>query len=166
MQIQYYIFVFERNEMANYRKAIRLAGTNDDMFIPAEAPKAYLLPDTPLKGVEEPALQYGHASQVFHFLGYNQGDMADMLEVDPSTLSRWKKRDMPVGKLRSRILIEMDHIIAKGVRIFGSEEAFQLWMQTTNYALGDQTPLEALKSPEGISLLENTLEALSWGNIS
>jgi putative toxin-antitoxin system antitoxin component (TIGR02293 family) len=124
------------------------------------------LADKAITGVEEPALQYGHASQVFHFLGFNQGDMADILEVDPSTLSRWKKRDMPVGKLRSRILIDMDHIIAKGVRIFGSEEAFQRWVQTPNYALGDQTPLEILKSTDGISLLENTLEALSWGNIS
>lgn len=102
---------------------------------------------------------------LFDFLGFSQQDIAEMMEVDPSTLFRWKKEDKKLSKLLTKAILDMDKLIAKGVRIFGSEELFSEWLHTSNYALGDQMPFEMMKDPYGLELLDNALEAISWGNI-
>jgi putative toxin-antitoxin system antitoxin component (TIGR02293 family) len=85
--------------------------------------------------------------------------------VDPSTLFRWKKEDRKLSKSLTKNLLEMDQIIAKGIRIFGSEELLSQWLHTPNSGLGDQKPATLLKNPYQITLVDQALEAISWGNI-
>jgi uncharacterized protein (DUF2384 family) len=59
----------------------------------------------------------------------------------------------------------MDQIIAKGIRIFGSEKLMSEWLHTPNAALSSQKPVDLLKNPYQISLVNQALEAISWGNI-
>lgn len=110
-------------------------------------------------------LLYGQIKPIMEYLGYSIQEMADILEVNSSTISRWKKDDKPIGKMRSKTIYDMDRILSKGIGIFGSEPAFKKWLSTSNYALGDKKPLELLKDPYGIELVENAIEAMSWGNI-
>lgn len=109
---------------------------------------------------------YKEVNPVLAFLGYNQGESSELLETNPSTLSRWKnsKKEVDIGKLRTKVFLELDEIIAKGIRIFGSEELFQEWLNTTNYSLGDVKPVNLLKDVYSISLVEEVLDALSWGD--
>ena len=113
----------------------------------------------------ETVLAFGQIKPMIKYLGYSQQEVANILEVDPSTLSRWKKEDKPIGKLRSKTMYDIDHIITKGIRIFGSEENFKEWLYTTNYALGDKKPVELLKDPYGIEMVDSAIEAMSWGNV-
>jgi putative toxin-antitoxin system antitoxin component (TIGR02293 family) len=138
------------------------------------APKEYhfFLPDPQMDVVEEPTVAYGskaldfhETSVLFEFLDYTNQDIAELLEVDPSTLFRWKKEDRKLSKSLSKNLLEMDQIIAKGIRIFGSEEGLSEWLQLPNTALGNQKPAELLKNPYQIARVDQTLEALSWGII-
>ncbi len=133
-------------------------------------PSTYFLPEESkivskeshqTKGV----LVFGQIKFMINYLGYSQQEMAEVLEVDPSTLSRWKKDGNPLGKIRSKAMYDMDQIIAKGVRIFGSEDSFRSWLDTSNYALGDQKPIELIKDPYGRGLVDNAIEAMSWGNL-
>lgn len=126
----------------------------------------FLATETSTKSKEETEgiLVFGQIKPMIHYLGYSQQEIADVLEVDPSTLSRWKKEDKPIGKLRSKAMYDIDHIIAKGIRIFGSEATFKDWLNTTNYALGDKKPIELMKDPYGIELVDDAVEAMSWGN--
>lgn len=112
----------------------------------------------------EPELAYGRIKPMVRYLGYSQQELAEVLEVDPSTLFRWKE-DRSIGKLRSKTMYEIDHIISRGVRLFGSESHLKEWLNTTNYALGDRKPIELLKDPYGIELVENAMEAMAWGNV-
>jgi putative toxin-antitoxin system antitoxin component (TIGR02293 family) len=111
-------------------------------------------------------LAFEEVKPMFRYLGYSQQEVAEVLEVNPSTLSRWDKNEksIPIGKLRSKTLFDIDHIIAKGVRIFGSEDNFKHWLNTPNYALGDVKPIELLKDPYGVEVVDNAMEAMSWGN--
>lgn len=136
------------------------------------APKDYhfFLPDPTMEVVEKPAVVYGgraldfhETSVLFEFLDYTNQDIAELLEVDPSTLFRWKKEDRKLSKSLSKNLLEMDQIIAKGIRIFGSEEGLSAWLQLPNAALCDQKPAELLKNPYQIARVDQALEALSWG---
>lgn len=109
-------------------------------------------------------LSYKEVEPMLNFLGYNQKEVATFLEVDPGTISRWKKSKNMIGQLRTKNLMDIDHIIAKGIRIFGSEENFSKWLYTANYALGDVAPIELLKNPYGVEQVEEAVDALIWGN--
>ena len=88
-----------------------------------------------------------------------------MLEVDPSTLSRWRKEDRKLTKSLTKNILAMDQVIAKGVRIFGSEELLSQWLHTESIALGDQKPSTLIKSPYGVDRVDEAMEAMSWGSI-
>lgn len=121
--------------------------------------------------VNEPRAPYGlvldfhETGHFFDYLDFTTNDIAEVMEVDPSTLFRWKKEDRKLSKSLTKNLLEMDQIIAKGIRIFGSEELLSQWLHTPNSALGDQKPSTLLKNPYQITLVDQALEAISWGNI-
>ena len=121
--------------------------------------------------VNEPRESYGavldfhETGQFFDFLDFTTNDIAEVMEVDPSTLFRWKKEDRKLSKSLTKNLLEMDQIIAKGIRIFGSEELLSQWLHTPNSALGNQKPVQLLKNPYQIASVDQALEAISWGNI-
>ncbi len=107
---------------------------------------------------------YKDVEPMIDFFDFNQRESAEFLEVDPATITRWKKNPKTIGRLRSKNLLEIDEIISKGIRIFGNEEALKDWLNTTNYALGDVAPIELLKDPYGVALVEEAIEGLSWGS--
>lgn len=111
------------------------------------------------------ALDFNETGQFFEFLDFTTHDIAEVMEIDPSTLFRWKKEDRKLSKSLTKNLLDMDQIIAKGVRIFGSEALLSEWLHTPNSSLGNQKPAQLLKNPYQIALVDQALEAISWGNI-
>ena len=121
--------------------------------------------------VSEPAVMYGEVldfkdtAELFDYLEFTQADVAEVLEVDPSTLFRWKKDEKKLTKVLTKNILDMDKVIAKGIRIFGSEDALSVWLHTSNSSLGNQTPASLLKNPYGTELVDQAMEAMSWGAI-
>lgn len=115
---------------------------------------------------ENPTFSYSEIQPLLKYLRYTQEESSELLETNASTISRWKNSDKPVdiGKLRSKVMLDIDEIVSKGVRIFGNEELFQEWLNTTNYALGDVRPVELLKNVYSMELIGDTLDAMSWGS--
>lgn len=109
------------------------------------------------------SLRYQELKSFIDYLEFGQLDLAQFLDVNASTVSRWKSQNSDLGSLRSKNILEVDQIIAKGVRIFTTEENFKNWLKAPNNALGDQKPLDLLANPFGIASVDNALEALSWG---
>lgn len=110
-------------------------------------------------------LDFQETGDFFDFLDFTTHDIAEVMEIDPSTLFRWKKEDRKLSKSLTKNLLEMDQIIAKGIRIFGSEALLSQWLQTPNLALNGQKPATLLKNPYQIAVVDQALEAISWGNI-
>lgn len=115
--------------------------------------------------VYEIAVSFHDAGALFSYLDYSQQDISQMLEVDPSTLSRWRKEDRKLTKILTKSILEMDQVIAKGIRIFGSEELLSQWLHTSNSSLGGQKPASLMKSPYGTDRVNEAMEAMSWGSI-
>ncbi|PZX58399.1 putative toxin-antitoxin system antitoxin component (TIGR02293 family) [Algoriphagus ratkowskyi] len=124
-----------------------------------------------LSMVSEPAAIYDVAvsfhdtGEIFDFLEFTQQDVSEMLEVDPSTLSRWRKEDRKLNKILTKNILEMDQVIAKGIRLFGTEELLSQWLHTENTSLGGQKPSTLMKSPYGVDHVDEAMEAMSWGAI-
>ncbi len=121
--------------------------------------------------VAEPIVEYGNGmpfvkSQVLlDFMGFSLQEVAELFEVDPSTLFRWKKEDKRLSKMQTKAILDMDKIVAKGVKVFGSEALFHQWLQSQNFALGGQRPLKLLKDPLKRDLVDEAVEAMAYGNI-
>lgn len=112
---------------------------------------------------DEP-MSFSETKVLFDFLGYSQQDVAEVMEVDPSTLFRWKKEDKTLTRLLTKTIKDMDRIVAKGVRIFGAEALFSAWLYSPNHALGLKKPADLMRDPYGLELVDQALEALSWGS--
>jgi len=146
----------------NYASSSDVSG-----FSPSLEEQYFFVP--PLSTVEEPSLleKPFHLSEtkvLFDYLQFSQAEVAEVLEVDPSTLVRWKKEDRLLSRLLTKAIKDMDKIIAKGVRIFGTEALFQNWLHTPNEAFGHQKPVDLMRSPYGVEQVDEVLEAISWGN--
>ncbi|WP_373493392.1 antitoxin Xre/MbcA/ParS toxin-binding domain-containing protein [Aquiflexum sp.] len=125
---------------------------------------------TPTDRVSEPnpyldgTMSFSETKILFDFLDYSQHDVAEVMEVDPSTLFRWKKEDKLLTRLLTKTIKDMDKVIAKGVRIFGTEALFSEWLYLPNHAMGNKKPADLMRDPNGLELVDQALEALSWGN--
>ncbi|KPQ16024.1 MAG: toxin-antitoxin system TIGR02293 family antidote component [Algoriphagus marincola HL-49] len=113
--------------------------------------------------IYETAFKYEDTKDFFDFLGFTQQDISEVMEVDPSTLFRWRKENRQLTKAITKNILEMDQVVAKGVRIFGSEPLFSEWLSTTNVSLGDRRPIDLLKTPYGVDQIDGALEGMSWG---
>lgn len=109
---------------------------------------------------------YQQIQPLLEFLGFNQSETAELLDVDPSTVTRWKKDPhKTIGKYTSKALRDIDQIIRTGIDIFGNEQQFKVWLQSNNIVLGSIKPIDLLKDPKGINLVNNALAAMGWGNM-
>lgn len=115
--------------------------------------------------LKEEQFHLSETKELFDYLQFSQAEVAEVFEIDPSTLVRWKKEDRLLSRLLTKSIKDMDKIIAKGIRIFGTEALFQDWLQTTNEALGNQRPIDLMRSPYSVERIDQALEAMSWGNI-
>lgn len=146
-----------------------LSGYRDTSDVPDLFASQYFF-KAPSDKVAEPSaymevsMSFADTKPLFDYLGYSQHDVSELMEVDPSTLSRWKKEDKTLTRLLTKSIMDMDKIVFKGVRIFGSEALFSEWLHTSNVSLGDRIPADMMRDPYGLELVEKALEAMSWGN--
>lgn len=115
--------------------------------------------------VYELAVPFHDTGRLFDFLHFTQHDVSEALEVDPSTLSRWRKEDKKLTRVLTKNILDIDQVIAKGIRIFGSEEQLSKWFQVENASLSNQKPAALMKSPYGIARVDEAMEAMSWGAV-
>ena len=99
-----------------------------------------------------------------NYLQLSQSRLAETAAVSESTVSRWSSSS-PIGKSASAQFIKIDQLIAQGVELFGSEEAFHEWLTATNLALGNVKPLDLLVDPVGLDMVEAAIDALNHGNV-
>jgi hypothetical protein len=76
--------------------------------------------------------------------------------------------DIDVVKTRGRKRLEakkwrFDQFIAKGIRVFGSEEAFDVWLGTPCLALGGKMPISMLDSSAGLDTVEGVVVEIERG---
>jgi putative toxin-antitoxin system antitoxin component (TIGR02293 family) len=146
-----------------------LSGYRDTASVPDLFASQYFF-KAPSDRVAEPStyveisMSFADTKPLFDYLGYSQHEVAELMEVDPSTLSRWKKEDKILTRLLTKSIMGMDKIVFKGVRIFGSESLFSDWLHTSNVSLGDRIPADMMRDPYGVELVEEALESMSWGN--
>jgi putative toxin-antitoxin system antitoxin component (TIGR02293 family) len=98
-------------------------------------------------------------------LGATDKDMADILRIPTSTLSRRKKgKRFPFEE--SERVFRIARLYDRAVAVFGKEDLARKWLKDPAWALGDVSPLEYAKTELGAQEVENLLSRIDDGVFS
>ncbi len=95
-------------------------------------------------------------------LGISNKDLSELLLISPRTLDRRKKEAiLPADESERSFRIARLTDLAS--EIFGSMEKASVWFKQPNFALGNKTPIELVKTEPGARLVERTLHQIRHG---
>ena len=95
---------------------------------------------------------------------FTENDWANFLEISTKSLQRYKlSSKFNFKSLHSEKIIEMAEVTNAGLDVFEDMNKLKLWLNTPNFALGNQTPIELLKDSYGKELVLGELVRINHG---
>jgi putative toxin-antitoxin system antitoxin component (TIGR02293 family) len=95
------------------------------------------------------------------------GDIADVLDVAPKTLSRWAKKNNKSSRIiserRTDSLKILESILELGKKVLGSDEELNQWLHSTVFALDGKKPVDVIKTESGRRRVEEVLHQIEYG---
>lgn len=117
-----------------------------------------------LVSVIRSGLPYSFFEEVQHYTPFNESDWAAFFDISTKSLQRYKVASEHRFKpIHSEKIIEMAEVTLSGLEVFGSSEKFRLWLNTPNYALGNQKPVELLRDSYGKEMVLSELVRINHG---
>ncbi len=92
------------------------------------------------------------------------GSVLNALGVSERSFAR--RKAAPKSRLprdESGKLWQLAGIVAQASRVFGSKEEAELWLERPAPPLGDQKPIELVRTPPGVHLVMQYLTRIEYG---
>ncbi len=93
-------------------------------------------------------------------------EWADYLHISERTMQRYTKEKKVFDPVQSERILEIALVYKFGVSVFESKKHFDIWLATTNVALGNLAPKSLLDTTFGIGLLKDELQRIAYGILS
>lgn len=97
--------------------------------------------------------------------GITQEKICELLHMSTRNFQRIKD-NTPLDIYTSEQTIEMANVYSKAHLIFVNDESVKQWFQTSNYALGNQKPLDLLDTSFGVKMVSDVLGRIEHGVFS
>ncbi len=125
---------------------------------------AQLIPESALDffQIGERGIKKTSLKSLAEVMGIPMVDLSDMLNVSYKTLSRKGNNDLLDGWISSHS-IEIAQTLARGLALFEDKEKLKRWLRKPNRALKGKIPLELLKYPTGIRLVNQVMLRIEEG---
>lgn len=110
----------------------------------------------------EHGLKSGAMTRFAKTSGLTEERISTLIPINRKTLLRRKA----LGKLdpkESDRLIAIAKTYAHAMRVFGSKEKVNQWIQTDNIALGNKKPFDLLKNNLGCQMVDSVLYRIEYG---
>ena len=85
-------------------------------------------------------------------------------EMTPKTLSSYKKEGKYFNSRIIEISIKIEELYKKGIEVFITTNNFNNWLEKENYGLGEEKPINFLKTSTGIDLVYEELVRIEYGD--
>ncbi len=92
-------------------------------------------------------------------------EIAKVLHISERTLQRYEPSTLVRTEYSDRA-IELARLYERGIAVLGSQKAFNSWLKTPNYALGNETPLHLLDTHIGFTMVFDILGRIEHGIFS
>jgi putative toxin-antitoxin system antitoxin component (TIGR02293 family) len=89
-----------------------------------------------------------------------------ILLITLKTLTNYKHKNTQLNPAISEKILSIFALYEDGIMIFGSVEEFNKWMSTPAYGLGNQRPTDLLDTMTGITLINEELTRIQYGDLS
>src|SRR5437870_4477217 len=94
---------------------------------------------------------------------FTERDLADILDVNKRTITRWKAQDEKLSPQQLDRIVVLESILDLGKRVLGSESEVKLWLNSPVFSLEGQKPKELIKTESGRRRVENVLLQIEGG---
>ena len=91
--------------------------------------------------------------------------MARILHVAERTIQRKKENELLAEDISEHV-IQVAEVYARGSEVLGDDERFRTWLNATNTALGNRTPIELLSSRYGALMVLDELGRMEHGIVA
>lgn len=108
-------------------------------------------------------IPYTVFAEVEKLYPFTKQDWEKVLDLNTKSIYRYKVQNKFFKSIHSEKIIELGEIFILGDEVFGDENKFRLWLQTTNFALGNKKPMELLRDSYGQKLVVNELHRIEHG---
>jgi putative toxin-antitoxin system antitoxin component (TIGR02293 family) len=145
-------------------------------YTPPENAREAMLPGATLLGLVarnwlelENALQRGLPPRVIKILkdeaGVTAGEIAPLLGLSPATLHRRasQKSHKRLDPDESARAYRIARVLARATEVLGKRESARSWLREPLLAIGNRTPLEAIRTESGAELVLHILGRLEDG---
>ena len=109
-------------------------------------------------------IPYSLFDLIQHYTPFTDNDWAKFLDISIKSLQRYKaSTKFYFRSIHSEKIIEMAEVTKVGLDVFGDMDKLKLWLNTSNYALGNLKPIELLKDSYGKELVIAELIRIDHG---
>lgn len=98
--------------------------------------------------------------------GFSYEEFQETFNTTVKTIQNYVVNDFKLDAALSEKLIKSFALFSKGISIFGSSVAFHEWLNTSAYGLGNQIPFDLMDTITGISLIEEELVRIEYGDLA
>lgn len=121
---------------------------------------------TPLDFVAlgDKGLPRGTIVRLGHMLSVNLADLAPLLLVSAKTIDRYRQNPKAsLNRAVSERILRITSVILICEQVFGKKSLCNEWLKTKNVALGNEIPLNLMRSDFGIEMILRELGRIEHG---
>lgn len=98
--------------------------------------------------------------------GFTYDEFQEIFKTTVKTIQNYAVQDLKLDASLSEKLLKSFSLFKKGIAVFGSAGAFHQWLNTSAYGLGNQIPFNLMDTFTGISLIEEELIRIEFGDLA
>ncbi len=98
--------------------------------------------------------------------GFSKEEFQDTFKTNVKTIQNYVSSSSKLDASLSEKLLKSFSLFDKGIEVFGSAKAFHQWLNMSSYGLGNQIPFDLMDTITGISLIEEELIRIEYGDLA
>jgi len=98
--------------------------------------------------------------------GFSYQEFQETFNTTVKTIQNYVSQGMKLDAALSEKLLKSFALFDKGIELFGSPGAFHDWLNTSAYGLGNEIPYNLMDTITGISLIEEELIRIAYGDLA
>ncbi|MEJ2880878.1 type II RES/Xre toxin-antitoxin system antitoxin [Pedobacter sp. GR22-6] len=106
------------------------------------------------------------ALDFLHLSGFSKEEFQDTFKTNVKTIQNYVSSSSKLDAALSEKLLKSFSLFDKGISLFGSAKLFHQWLNMPAYGLGNQIPFDLMDTITGITLIEEELVRIEYGDLA
>ncbi len=98
--------------------------------------------------------------------GFTYDQFQETFKTTVKTIQNYVVQDLKLDAVLSEKLLKSFSLYNLGIEVFGSASAFHQWLNVPAYGLGEQIPFNLMDTITGITLIEDELNRIAYGDLA